>query len=390
MADEDAIYDASLWARALKGKINDPYVRHLDAHFLRFANGLHTSLSSLERLNPEWREHHRLPFPFPNRQSLPHTSAPSWETYNDNFLHSPLACPACGQEMNRFEYMNTLQHLLYTCTNAEVSTARLQMLTNLGERLVCMGSPAWWEEIPTPVLPALAELRPLSHPTTAHVWHTLTRAHEPQDHSQHTHSLIIKREGETTANIAAAYLHATVDAHFVPNTLSPALVSSLPFAISPAQIPPILHPALIRAAVDIFGTHTELFAVPPYLSHHVPFHVVDPSTGAPSTLFSNPPPHTLTWNAIGTLPATSPALSLAIAAAAARARTDCTVLFIQGKLHRETLQALKHQPSVEQLTLPAGTLPQPHQWVARTHLHPRQGLKSQFPYFVTAPTLPPP
>ena len=55
MAEENACYDATLWGQALRGKVQDPLSRHLDGHFLRFANGLHTSLSSLERLNPEWR-----------------------------------------------------------------------------------------------------------------------------------------------------------------------------------------------------------------------------------------------------------------------------------------------------------------------------------------------
>jgi ribonuclease HI len=93
--------DVSLWSAALAGKVLHPIQRRLDAHALKLAHCLHTSLASLARTNAAWFAAHRVTPP--RRIVLGVGSSPPF-----GFLDQAGTCPACSAVMSVTDYSDTI------------------------------------------------------------------------------------------------------------------------------------------------------------------------------------------------------------------------------------------------------------------------------------------
>jgi hypothetical protein len=280
----------------LQGRIIYPVHRFIDAHAIKFANRLHTSLSSLVKRNPTWEKHHSTSHINPlsppcaqcERSPLPPQSANNHiSQYQIDYRSHTHTCPACQKHLTFEEYINTPLHLLTACTHPDIQKQLTTLHTNLGERLTAIGAPQWWLEKPAPPFPKTLDL-PLEQIPPHHLplWTSLTAEAKRDDHH-----LTIPLVLPTTKprHLAAAYLHTLLQHTPLIQTSA---IETLIHHTAPPRTHLILHPAIISAAVSTLTITHHFYCNPPFLHPDIKHFLSDPLNPTPPII---PPVTDLAW-----------------------------------------------------------------------------------------------
>ena len=263
--DLDPTTDITLWHSALQGRALDPTHRRIDAHILKLATHMHTSLASLDKTNPHWKTHHVKHEPPPRvTASYPVPASEREKDYLTAFKSHSQRCPACLQRINspHRSYHNTMYHMLNECSNKEIAKARETAVFNLGDRLPQIGPPEWWKDTDqTPHSPPIEHFENNMKEPAATIWRELTSRTTLEDEPLPAMTSIpIPRSQNTPGALGANYLYTWLSSPSrITNPTSPI---DLPLLSKKRLGAHILHPAIIEAAVLTYQTSTEVLATP--------------------------------------------------------------------------------------------------------------------------------
>ena len=341
--------DTATWTTALAGKIEGTNLQ-FSSNVLKLSSALHTSLDSLARRNPEWRAYHA------HRHPPPVSPFPA-VFRDDPYYSQQRTCPICSEQLDPESFFNNMLHLLTTCTNPAIRTARSKAIDNLDVRTRAIGAPQWWSspQPPCSPFPKLNEIPEPHNVGAQKLWKTALQASSVTSASRQSpppSALSIHSPGEPTYTIAGAYLR-----HFL-TTMPPLPHMSL--ATLRASFPPIttqlctktLHPTICEAASEIFGINTDLNPTPPFLDPHF---LPPPTSGTNNQLPTLPPD----IKAIALVPGNHPEVltyvERATTTAQQRAFTGVILLIITGAPPNTPTHT-----ATEVVKVKPGRLPSPH------------------------------